>query len=83
MSPAYRENPPLSSLYAQRAGTEGNNLSDSTLEAYEVEELSESDLGRYLAEIVMEQLTTGDRQPVDRVEAVVENIYRREIAKLS
>lgn len=82
MTPAYRDNQSNPVIYARRASTDEENLLESTLEAYEVEELSEHDLGRYLAEIVVEQITVGDRRSTARDAAVVEDIYRRELAKL-
>ncbi len=82
MTPAYRDNQSKPVIYARRASTDEESLLESTLEAYEVEELSARDLGRYLAEIVVEQITVGDRRSTTRDAAVVDDIYRRELAKL-
>jgi hypothetical protein len=82
MTPAYRDNQSKPVIYARRASTDDESLLESTLEAYEVEELSERDLGRFLAEIVVAQITVGDLWSAARDAAVVEDIYRREPAKM-
>ena len=82
MSPVNRENQRLPVVYPKSAGTEENTPLDSTLVAYEVEELTELDPGRCLADVVVEQIAPDDHRAADRDVAAVEDIYCKELAEL-